>query len=316
MPPQKIAILLSTYNGERWLPELLQSLKNQTEPFELIWRDDGSSDDSAALVRSFEWPHLTEERHSKIGANVGACASFGILMKAALQSGADFFFFADQDDIWHPAKLGCVEKIFHQINSDTPQLVHHDLRVVDTSRAIIAESLWRYMALTPEATELRHYLTRNSVTGCGAACNRSLMEAACPVPLAANMHDWWLALVASATGNIVAIPDRLVDYRQHGANALGAKSFFSGLNPLTNWRKGWGRGNAEYQSLFPQARALHAALAHRLSDTALAELSTFISLTELPLFQRLLAAHRLGLRDRSRLLWVVAMVRVALNGKG
>ena len=316
MPLSKIAILLSTFNGERWLPDLLQSLENQSVPFELIWRDDGSSDGSMGLVRNLAWPQITEVRHSEVGENMGACASFGVLMRAALESDAELFFFADQDDIWQPDKLSRAEEVFHAANCNVPQLVHHDLRVVKTSGVIIADSLWRYMALTPEATELRHYLTRNSVTGCGAACNRELLDAACPVPDAANMHDWWLALVASATGKIVAMPDRLVDYRQHGANTLGAKSLFSGLNPFTNWRQGWRRGNAEYQSLFPQAKALSFALEHRLSETTAAELSSFIRLTELPLLRRLLMAHRLGLRDRNPFLWVVAMIRVALNGQG
>lgn len=309
----KIAILISTFNGERWLSELMRSLVEQSLPFELIWRDDGSSDQTLSLVRGFEWQKLTEVQHSNAGQNIGACASFGLLMQAALLSDAELFFFADQDDVWRNDKLSIIVERFEVLADNFPHLIHHDLRVVAEDGAEISPSLWRYMGLAPDATELRHYLTRNSVTGCAAAFNRSLLEISCPVPMNANMHDWWLALVASAFGKIETISSALVDYRQHSANALGAKSLLTGLNPLTNWRKGWNRGNLEYKSLFPQADALS-----QISTTAMSErdrilLSRFAALPRLPLFERLITAHKLGLRDRHVLLWLVAMLRVGLN---
>lgn len=314
MKQKKIAVLLSTFNGQQWLPQLLDSLSKQTIAFELIWRDDGSVDDSVALVRAFEFENLTELKHSEESQNVGACASFGILMQAALSSSAEIFFFADQDDVWRPEKLERVAATFARLDNQCAHLVHHDLRVVDHAGREMSASLWRYMALIPAATELRYYLTRNSVTGCSAAFNRALLEAAYPMPVAANMHDWWLALVASAIGQITVITDCLVDYRQHGANALGAKSIVSGLNPFTNWREGWERGNAEYRSLFPQAKALQAALGDRLDDRDAETLATFINLARLPLLERVRTAHALGLRDRGSILWIVAMIRVAFNG--
>ena len=313
--PPKIAILLSTFNGERWLPDLMQSLTDQTLPFELIWRDDGSTDATRELVRGLEWLQLTEAEHSDAGKNMGACASYGALMQAALHSEADIFFLADQDDIWMSDKLEKMVSRYREPSGDQPLLIHHDLRVVEKNGAEIAPSLWRFMRLDAEQTEVARFLTRNSVTGCATAVNRALLEKALPIPDAALMHDWWLGLIASVFGQIHIEEARLVDYRQHAGNTLGAKGFFHGLNPFTNWIAGWKRGNEEYRSLFSQARALLQVLQARsdASPKDLATLARFVAMPDLPLMQRCVLANRLGLRDRSSVLWLVAMLRVAFT---
>jgi hypothetical protein len=80
------------------------------------------------------------------------------------------------------------------------------------------------------------------------------------------MHDWWLALCAGFFGRLEFIPEKLVRYRQHGDNAIGAKSFWHGLNPFTNWYAGWRRGDAEFLATVRQARAFHRAMAGRLEQ--------------------------------------------------
>lgn len=315
MQPLNIAILLSTFNGERWLPELLRSLRSQSLQFELIWRDDGSTDATKEIIRGAEWLELTEARHSEAGKNLGACASFGVLMEAALESEADIFFLADQDDVWAADKLGTIFSRFSSSSIDKPLLIHHDLRVVNEGGNEIAPSLWRFMRLDAQQTEMARFLTRNSVTGCATAMNRALLQIATPVPAAALMHDWWLGLVASAVGQILTEEAQLVDYRQHAGNVLGAKSFFQALNPFTNWVAGWKRGNEDYRALFPQARAL-LRLIDTYPDVTPQDLSTvraFVAIPDLPLCQRCIEASRLGLRDRSTLLWLVAMLRVAFT---
>ena len=315
MQPLNIAILLSTFNGERWLPELLRSLRSQSLQFELIWRDDGSTDATKEIIRGAEWLELTEARHSEAGKNLGACASFGVLMEAALESEADIFFLADQDDVWAADKLGTIFSRFSLSSIHKPLLLHHDLRVVNEGGDEIAPSLWRYMRLDAQQTEVARFLTRNSVTGCATAFNRALMKIATPVPEGALMHDWWLGLVASAFGQISIEEVSLVDYRQHAGNTLGAKGFFHGLNPFTNWVAGWKRGNEEYRALFPQARALLALLQRRtdIAPSDLADVTAFVSIPDLPFLERCTEANRLGLRDRSTLLWLVAMLRVAFT---
>ena len=311
----KIAILLSTFNGARWLPQLMQSLAMQSLPFELIWRDDGSSDRTLNLVRDFEWQRLREVQHSSEGQNIGACASFGLLMEAALLSDAALLFFAGQDDVWRPFKLVTVVSAYAGSAPSKPQLIHHDLRVVDQNGEEIAPSLWRFMRLDAKQTEVARFFFCFSVTGCATAVNRALLKIATPVPSAALMHDWWLGLIASVFGQIRVEEAVLVDYRQHAGNALGAKGFFHGLNPFTNWVAGWRRGNKEYRALFPQGRAMLALLRIHpdVAQRDLASVKAFVSIPDLPVSQRCREANRLGLRERSTLLWLVFMLRVALT---
>ena len=290
----------------------MQSLQDQTLPFELIWRDDGSSDTTARLVRGCGWYNLTETPHSAEGRNLGACASFARLMEAGLKSNAELFFLADQDDVWAPDKLEQMTLAHQRASTDQPQLFHHDLKVVDEEGEQIAPSLWRYMRLDPHQSELTQFLTRNSVTGCAAAFNRELLELAAPVPSQALMHDWWLGLVASVFGQVHAVDGRLVAYRQHAGNALGAKGFFHGLNPFTNWVAGWRRGNEEYRALFPQAAAL-LSLVETHSNTQLTagpKLREFLAMPKYAFLERYAAAERLKLRDRGGILWVATILRI------
>ena len=90
--PLTIRVCYIRHLRERWLPALLRSLRSQSLAFELIWRDDGSTDATKELIRGAEWLQLTEAQHSETGENMGACASFGVLMESALNSEADIFF--------------------------------------------------------------------------------------------------------------------------------------------------------------------------------------------------------------------------------
>jgi len=66
-------------------------------------------------------------------------------------------------------------------------------------------------------------ITQNYVTGCAMLINRSLLKMSLPIPSEAIMHDWWIALIASAYGKTFQIYQPLVKYRQHGTNEVGAK---------------------------------------------------------------------------------------------
>ena len=73
----QVAVLLSTYNGAAYLPELVSSLQRQTVDFFLIWRDDGSSDNSKEIIINSGFTYLIECEHADEGQNIGAVASFG-----------------------------------------------------------------------------------------------------------------------------------------------------------------------------------------------------------------------------------------------
>jgi glycosyltransferase involved in cell wall biosynthesis len=219
----RVIILLSTYNGQQFLPALLNSLKSQTVPPTIIWRDDGSSDGSVALVRAHAVFELIELQHSITGRPLGPAASFGLLMEAALPYQDGIFFYCDQDDIWEPTKVRKVVESFAAKRAGEPQLVVHDASLIDVSGKSLPGQLFtrriRARFLLPAL------LCRNAATGCCMAFNVPLLRLVVPMPKNAIMHDWWVAALAAASGEVVCVSEPLTRYRQHPSNFIGLKTW-------------------------------------------------------------------------------------------
>lgn len=223
-----IDILLGTYNGEKYLPELLASIERQSySDWKLIVRDDCSKDDTEKIILSFQRKYPEKVRIiNNEGKNLGACKNF---LKLLEFSENDYIFFCDQDDVWLPEKVEIMVTTAKKIEKDIPHvpfLIHHDLVVVDENLNNISNSFWKYQFIKPDfCITLPRLLVTNSVTGCATLINKRLRDLIIPAPEGVIMHDWWIALVASAFGRIFWIPDRLVLYRQHGKNDVGAKAW-------------------------------------------------------------------------------------------
>jgi len=218
----KIAILLSTYNGEKYLKALLESLFLQTyKDFVIIVRDDGSSDNTLNILKNYLSTgkiYLLEDNN-----NYGIKKSFEILLKTALKENIDYFMFCDQDDVW---KMNKVEISFQKIKyKKTPFLLHTDLEVVDKNLRVIDDSFWHYQSINPMKNKLNNMLMQNTVTGCSMIINRPLAEKIVTIPNESIMHDWWISLVASAFGKIEYVNYSSILYRQHSQNNVGATKF-------------------------------------------------------------------------------------------
>ena len=101
-----VAILLSTYNGERYLQEQLASFSAQAHTDWLIyWRDDGSTDGTATLMEAFSAAIPGRCILAPLGSRMGATASFLMLLRMAVRGPVTYFAFSDQDDVWLPDKL-------------------------------------------------------------------------------------------------------------------------------------------------------------------------------------------------------------------
>jgi hypothetical protein len=134
------------------------------------------------------------------------------------------------------------------------------------------------------------------------------------MPEEAIMHDWWLALFAGFFGRLVPLPQTLVSYRQHGANAIGAKSYKAGLNPLRKGSAAWRLGNAELLETVRQARAFKNAVGSNPSlDPALVSaLDNYSELPRLDRMQRIAALRSSAVWRRNWLLDSVLVLRVLL----
>lgn len=229
----RIAILLPTFNGAKYLAEQLDSLTAQTyENLVLVLRDDGSEDDTLEIVRSHraispQKIHVIEDS----GSHLGACQSFAYLMQYVLEHKRElglnkaYMMFCDQDDIWARDKAQRQMQYMKAAEDDSgtiPVLVHSDLEVISDSGGPLADSFMEYQGLVPERNAFGQILFCNPVTGCTVLINEALAVRALPVPARAVMHDWWLALVAAAFGKLIFVDAPLVQYRQHRANTLGA----------------------------------------------------------------------------------------------
>lgn len=221
-----INILLSTYNGEQFLAQQLDSIINQSySDWQLYIRDDGSTDGTISILNEYSKKdnriHLFEDIN-----NLGACRSFERLL--TLFGDADYFAFSDQDDVWNVDKLAVLLETMQSAtkeDQDQPIVVHSDLSVVDEHLYEISPSFWRYSNIHPEILDnnIRYLSICNSVTGCTMLFNRKAREYALPMSEKAYMHDAWIALsTLNNGGKIIPIFKSTIAYRQHGENALGA----------------------------------------------------------------------------------------------
>lgn len=224
-------ILLATFQGERFLSEQLESILDQSErSFRILVRDDGSTDRTVSILHEFASHSRERIRIIENGeGRLGACGNFDRLLSRA---DGEYVAFADQDDRWDRDKLETLLRTLRELErlhgAATPILVHGDLRVTDDRLRPIATSLWRYQKLDPvRGAALPRLLGQNVVTGSASMANRALVERARPIPEEAVMHDWWLALVAAAFGVLHPVTRAVGDYRQHGANEIGAKRWGS-----------------------------------------------------------------------------------------
>jgi glycosyltransferase involved in cell wall biosynthesis len=290
-----VDVLLATYNGAQFLGEQLRSIEAQSYGnWRLIARDDGSTDETPGILDRFRQRHpdrvtLIEDGPRRLGAS----QNFHRLLQC---SRSELLFFCDQDDIWANNKIARFVELYEtRSGRELPVLLHSDLSLVDADLRPIAASLWQYQHLRPENATFSRLLVQNVVTGCAAAVNRLLVQAALPVSEAAIMHDWWFALVASVLGRIVWTPEQLVRYRQHGRNDVGAKpwSLLSRIRKMGTFRHDWSQFGKTIAAAQKQADALasHSALQHFPAERQMAQ--QFARLKSLPYLRRLtfLANH-------------------------
>ena len=222
----RVDILLSTYEGARFIEDQLDSIIEQMDPgCRLLIRDDGSKDGTPELVERYAAHSDGKIVLMKDGLErLRARGSFSRLLEA---SDADYVVLCDQDDIWLPGRISKpverIRRLEQELGNDVPILVHTDLVVVDEELRTIAPSFCDYIHINPRrGASLNRLLVQNIVTGCASTFNRALVNLARPIPPQALMHDWWLGMIAAALGRLEYLAEPTVLYRQHGSNNVGA----------------------------------------------------------------------------------------------
>lgn len=215
----KLQILLSTYNGEKYICTQLDSIIAQdVEEKELLIRDDGSNDHTVSIIKAYtklySWITLYE------GENIGVQKSFFDLINHA-DIDADYFAFADQDDQWFPEKTKHAIEKLEKFSNEKPSLYCSDKVIVDEELNPVNITVH---CIVNKIT-FANALVQNICTGCTTVINREMLFLLRQyVPKNAVMHDWWSYLLAAAYGNVYYDSNAYIRYRQHGNNVLGAQT--------------------------------------------------------------------------------------------
>lgn len=218
MREAKVCILMSTYNGEKYIAEQIDSIYSQTEKnFSLFIRDDGSTDDTIKIIEEYasKYDNLSYIQ----GKNVGAAKSF--LEAIFLAPEARYYAFADQDDIWEPMKIEhAINKIEMQMEKGIrkPILYHSKVKVSNEYGEVVCVR-GNYNNVGFLMGEKGH------VVGCTVVFNRALLELVRKhSPEVIVMHDAWVHDICLTVGGTVVYDEQsYIKYRQHSNNVVGGK---------------------------------------------------------------------------------------------
>lgn len=216
-----ISVCITTYNGNKYIAEQLQSVLNQLSANdEVIISDDCSTDNTLKIINKIN------DSRIKLISNPQQIGIIKNFERALMQAKGDFIFLCDQDDIWLPEK---VEVSLTALKSSL--LVVSDCEVVDSKLNKTHSSFFK---LRNSKAGVLHNIIKNSYLGCCMAFRKELLPYALPIPKLSPMHDMWIGLVAETRGKVTFIQKPLILYRRHNNNAspTSGKSNFNFLKKI------------------------------------------------------------------------------------
>lgn len=223
--PLKISIALCTYNGAEFLPEQLESFRNQTRlPDEIIIGDDRSSDKTVEIIKDFAESVSFPVKLKINEENLGSTKNFEQTISRCT---GDLIFLSDQDDVWLAEKIAEIEKEFEKASN--VGLVFSDAELIDENSKPINSNLWDFSITKAELENIKSgksfetLLRRNVITGATMAFRSRMRQKFIPIPdeFPNSLHDWWIALFCAIYSEIKPIEKPLIKYRQHGRQQIG-----------------------------------------------------------------------------------------------
>lgn len=212
---KRILVLVSTYNGEKFLSQQLDSILGQKGvDASILVRDDGSKDGTIAILEDYstKYPNVSFYQ----GENVGPCMSFFDLLKHA--DGYDYYAFCDQDDAWDDDKLSSAVEHMKLQSDDKPVLYCSNLKVVDEQLNFCREA------------HKKNYDTKNKYAGLvdfyAVGCTEVFNQKAVDITRShirkdCLMHDSWIFMICNFFGRVIYDYEAHINYRQHGHNVVG-----------------------------------------------------------------------------------------------
>lgn len=215
---KKVKVLLSAYNGEKYIGEQVDSILGQTyQDLELYIRDDGSSDGTREVLKRYG---EDERVHLMFGENLGFIKSFFELVARCGE--ADYYAYADQDDVWLPGKLEMALERLEQEEQGQPLLYFSNYDFYDSDMNFQGHA--RLPAIKPSF--------HNAVVDCLTLGFNSVFNGRARELMAKHIpehscgHDWWTYMVCAGMGKVLFDERVTVKYRRHGTNvSAGGMSF-------------------------------------------------------------------------------------------
>lgn len=221
----KISVIISTYNGERFITQQLKSIVAQsTLPDEIIICDDCSIDKTVSKAESCLLSTSISFKIIQHKKNTGVRNSFSELMK---QANGDYIFLCDQDDVWMPDKIERFLQLFKSENSD---LVYSDAFITDSKLNKKVTTMWQENhfflpnAAFGKKEIINEMLKRNLFTGMSMAVSRNLINKS-NFNMNHMLHDEILGWTALRYGKISFLNECTAYYRQHGNNTVGVRKY-------------------------------------------------------------------------------------------
>lgn len=240
----KVAILMGTYQGERYILEQLESFKAQSyKNWQIYVSDDGSTDETLSKIERFS----TENKINisiVSGPKTGFVSNFlSLLSKVDLDDG--YYSFSDQDDIWHNDKIERAVNWLASQPSSKPALYCSRTHIVNENGGDLGFSY----PFTVEPS-----FTNSLIQNIGGGNTMVFNQAARDVIVKAGIvdvitHDWWIYILITGVGGVVHYDaEPSLDYRQHVGNAIGfdsvSKRRLSKLSKLLSGEsRGWHAAN-------------------------------------------------------------------------
>lgn len=211
--------MLSTYNGQRYIREQLDSLYQQKDiDFHILVRDDGSKDNTVEILKDYQKKYGKMTIH--VDENMGAAMSFHTLMSYAYKdfSNFDFYAFSDQDDVWLEDKLYTATE---QLSTNNGDLYYCNAIVTDADLNKIS-----YLGCKQDLS-LQYLMFRQPALGCTQVmtkqyfsfCTELFQDYVQKTPPLIELHDVWTMWISQMIGaKVIVDDDAHMLYRQHGNN--------------------------------------------------------------------------------------------------
>jgi glycosyltransferase involved in cell wall biosynthesis len=226
MSDVKISVAMCTYNGADFLSEQLESIIAQSRPpDEIVISDDGSIDETQALLKQFASGSSVPVSLHFNEKNLGSVKNFE---QAISLCTGDVIVLSDQDDVWRADKLELIEVAFRK--SPKAGLVFSDAEIVAADLNPLERKMWDEVGfdahkrkLVRSGRALEVLITGWTVTGATMAFRSEFRKLSLPIPEGiAMIHDGWIALTVAAVAGVMMIEEPLIKYRQHGSQQIGA----------------------------------------------------------------------------------------------